>query len=88
MGYRRLMIALVLCLWILAAPLTLMCSSHCGNMGTACASLCAPTPGVLSTLPRLTLLAHAPVSMHALSPPLTPSVQVPTPPPKDLSLFA
>lgn len=88
MRYRRLITVLVLSMWILAGPLILMCSSHCGSMGTACASLCAPNPGESSPLPHLTLFVHHTVMMPVLSHPLTPRVKVPTPPPKDVSLFA
>ena len=85
---RRLITVLVLSMWILAGPLILMCSTHCGSMGTACASLCAPNPGELSTLPRLMLFVHHTVPIPVLSHPRTPRVKVPTPPPKDDSLFA
>ena len=85
MRHRRLITVLVLGMWFLAGPLTLLCGSHCGSMGTACASLCAPTPGVLSTLPSLMLLAYRTVPLPSLAQPLIPLVKVPTPPPKDLS---
>jgi hypothetical protein len=82
---RRLITIFVLSMWVLAGPLILMCSSHCGSMGTACANLCAPMPGTLSTLPGLTLLVHHTRPMRPLSHPLTALIKVPTPPPKDVS---
>jgi hypothetical protein len=82
---RRLITLCILSLWVLAGPLVLMCSSHCGSMGTACTSLCAPTPGVRSTLPSLTLLVHRTVPMRPLLHPLTARIKVPTPPPKAVS---
>jgi hypothetical protein len=83
--HRCFVIILVLSLWVLAVPLILMCSSHCGSMGTACANLCAPMPGVLSTLPSLTPLASGTVPMRPLPHSLTSLIKVPTPPPKDVS---
>ena len=88
MRHRRLITLLVLAMWVLAGPLVLVCGSHCTSMGMACASLCAPTPGALSTLPSLTLLPHSTVPLQRLALPLTPSVKVPTPPPKNLSFIA
>lgn len=88
MRHRRLITVLILGMWVLAGPLVLVCGSHCGSMGMACASLCAPTSGVLSPLPSLTLLPHNTVALQRLSHPLTPLVKVPTPPPKDVAFFA
>ncbi len=88
MRHRRLITVLVLGMWVLAGPLALVCGSHCASMGMACPSLCAPTPGVLSTLPSLTLLSHSTVSLPPLPHPFMPLVKVPTPPPKDVSFFA
>jgi len=81
---RRLITIGILGLWVLAGPLLLMCSSHCGSMGTACANLCAPMPGVLSTLSSLTLLGHSTMPMRPLVYPFTTLIKVPTPPPKDV----
>jgi hypothetical protein len=86
--HRRLITIGILSLWVLAGPLVLMCSSHCGTMGTACANLCAPMPGVLSTLPRLTLLTYHTIPLRPFSHPLTSLIKVPTPPPKDVSFSA
>ena len=85
MRHRRLITIGLLVLWVLAGPLILMCSSHCGTMGTACANLCAPVPGVLSTLPSLTLLAYHTIPLRPFSHSLTALLKVPTPPPKAIS---
>jgi hypothetical protein len=82
---RRLITIGILSLWVLAGPLILMCSSHCGSMGTACANLCAPVPGVLSTLSSLTLLTYCTVPLRPFSHSPTALIKVPTPPPKDVS---
>ena len=84
MRRHRLITICILSLWVFASLLVLICGSHCTSRGTVCASLCAPTPGVLSVLPIITLLAYHTAPMQLLTHPLTPLVKVPTPPPKDL----
>jgi len=87
---RRFIIVLVLSLWVLAGALAPMCGSQCLGMDMTCctSSFCTPVPGALTTFPSPTLLLQRTVFMPQDSHPLTPPVKVPTPPPKDVSLFA
>ena len=78
---------LVLIMWAFAGLMIWTCGC-CALMGMTCPSLCASSPSVLPT-PSY----HTPVSMYAVyvQPPLLPAspvVQVPTPPPKALSVSA
>jgi hypothetical protein len=88
--YRRFVIILALSLWVLSGSLAPMCGSQCLGMDMPCCtnSVCAPVPGILTTLPNPTLLTQQMVLLPSDSHPLTPLVKVPTPPPKAISLFA
>ena len=82
-----LAIMLVLTLWALAGLITLTCSC-CAIMGVTCPSPCASSPSVLSTPSYDTPMSLHVLYVQSLCPRALPFVQVPTPPPKALSVSA
>ena len=76
-------IALVFTLWAFAGLVTLTCAC-CALMGGTCPGVCASSPSVLSTpSPETSVSVHL-VYMQPPSPPASPVVHIPTPPPKPL----
>lgn len=74
-------IVLVLTLWAFAGLVTLTCAC-CVLMGGTCPGVCASSPSVLATpSPQTSVSGHL-VYLHPPSPPVSPVVPIPTPPPK------
>src|SRR5713101_9277340 len=80
-------IVLVLTLWAFAGLVTLTCAC-CALMGGACPGVCASSPSVLSTPSHDTSVSVHLVYMQPPSPPASPVVHIPTPPPKALFVSA
>ena len=80
-------IALVLTLWAFAGLVTLTCAC-CALMGGTCPGVCASSPSVLSTPSHDTSVSVHVVYVQPPCPPASVVVQVPTPPPKALSVSA
>jgi hypothetical protein len=81
---RRLLTVLVLAVWILSGPLmTVVC--QCAGMGGMCERVCTPSYAPMAAPRRLAGLPMAALSSVEL--PLyvpTPTLKVPTPPPRAL----
>ena len=78
---------LVLTLWAFAGLVTLTCAC-CALMGGTCPGVCASSPSVLSTPSHDTSMSVHVVYVPPPCPPASRVVQVPTPPPKALSVSA
>ena len=82
-----LAIVLVLTLWTFAGLMTFTCGC-CVLMGSTCPGVCASSPSVLATSSSSMPVSLSLVYVHPFVPPASPVVQVPTPPPKALSVSA
>ena len=80
-------IVLVFTLWAFAGLVTLTCGC-CVLMGATCPGVCASSPSELSTPSHDTSVSVHVVYVQPPCPPASLVVQVPTPPPKALSVSA